>query len=266
MVLIDEMTMRFPTFFRWLTIAAIAVAVTLWFHERRVAAEMAARLAAVREQQQQLAGLRATRDRLQEELRALAVGAKPGVASNAPTGEESEESRSDWKVGAWSPAATWRNEGRATPQTTIATLLWAASGGDLAAVQSVLEFDASTRAKAQAWFDALPPETRALYATPEDLVASVTVKGIATTSAQLSWFNQMDPDHAIVGVMLAAPKIPGVESAPHFVPASGNLPPTLTHSNPSRIVALNLRRAPDGWRISIPSDAIERMARKTPPK
>lgn len=78
------------------------------------------------------------------------------------------------------------DEGRSTPRSTIATLLWPAAGGDLAAFQNAIEFDDAARAAARAWFETLPPATRSLYATPEDLVASATIKNIPATTAQLS--------------------------------------------------------------------------------
>lgn len=96
----------------------------------------------------------------------------------------------------------------------------AAAGGDLATLKSALVFDDAPHAKARAWFETLPPATRSLYATPEDLVASVTIKNIPLTAAQLSWFHQTDAEHAVVGVLLAAPATPDSASAPVLEPAA----------------------------------------------
>jgi hypothetical protein len=173
------------------------------------------------------------------------------VVSPAPTA---------FVTGEWTPAEAWRNEGLATPRAAVATLLWAAIGGDIPALQSVLEFDDATRAKAQAWLETLPAATRSLYATPEDLVASVTIKNIAPTAAQVSWFHQSDDEHAVVAVLVAGPA--AAAPAPVAIKlADGNTAPSLVKDSTNQLAVLNLRRTPGGWRVIVPTAAIDRMAK-----
>ena len=171
-----------------------------------------------------------------------------------------------FRVGEWTPIAAWENEGRSTPRSTIATLLWAAAGGDLVMLKTALEFDDATRAKAREWFDTLPPATRTLYATPEDLIASVTIKNIPQTAAQLSWFHQSDAEHAVVGVLLETPEAPVSESDEILEPAQEGAPPSLANQNPNRMAVLNLRRSVSGWRVVVPAAAIDRIANELNPQ
>ena len=263
--------MRTPTALRLFTLAAIIVTGVIWWHERAVAAGLQGRIAAGRQARQQLPGLRAERERLRAELSAAA--ARAGVARTTPADDTARPSPAPvepvaWAVGEWTPPAEWRNEGRSTPRAATATMLWAAAGGDLAALQAVLEFDDATRARARTWFDTLPSATRALYATPENLVASMTIKHIAQTAAQLSWFNQLDPDYAIVGVQLAAPESPVPAPAPVFLPAVGDTPPSLANQSSNQLAVLTLHRTPAGWQVIVPVSAIDHMAYElsTPPK
>ena len=256
--------MRTSTVFRLLQLAAMVVVVALWFHERAVATELQTRFAALRKQEQHLAGLSTERDRLREQLHA-AVQQTSG-ASAASTNRESSRAAVpvmpvEFAVGEWTPVAAWKNEGRSTPRSTISSLLWAAAGGDLAAIQKVLEFDDATRAKARAWFETLPPATRSHYVTPENLVASVTIRNIPPTTAQLSWFHQTDAEHAIVGIMLVAPMSPVPASDAILEPAVAGAPPSLANHNANRLAVLTLHRTPAGWRVVVPVAAVDHLAK-----
>jgi hypothetical protein len=166
----------------------------------------------------------------------------------------------DWTVGEWTPATAWRNAGRVTPRATASTLLWAAANGDMAALRQIFQFDEAAVAKARAWFEALPPDVRALHATPEDLVTGVTLANITPNRAQLSWLHQEGEDRAIVGLLL-----PGrAASAPPLrnVRAAGiEAPPMLDDPARYKVVVLNLRREADGWRVQVPATAIDNLAR-----
>jgi hypothetical protein len=256
--------MRASALFQWLSLAASLAAVAIWFHERAIASDLQSRSEALGQQEGHLSRLRADRDRLREQLLAAATesSAVPDVAIEREPGRSAVPAvPARFATGEWTPATDWANEGRATPRSTLSTLLWAAAGGDLAALQTVLEFDEATRLKAQGWLNSLPPATRSLYATPEDLVASVTIKNIAPTAAQLTWFHQPDADHAIVGVLLAGAVSPVPAPTPVVEPAAGGAPPSLVSQNPNQLAVLNLRRTPDGWRVIVPLAAIDRMAK-----
>ena len=253
--------MRTSLVFRWFLLAVMGVVVAIWLHERVIATELSGRLAALQRQEQQLSGLRAERDRRCGEILVAMARTSSAPAAPADRAADAPVVPEAWATGEWTPVAAWKNEGRSTPRATVATLLWAAAGGDLAAVQTVLEFDDATRAKARAWFESLPPATRSLYATPEDLVAGVTTRNIPPTAAQLSWFRQTDDEHAIVGVMLAASGSSVLDPALVTEAANPSEPPSFAKPNPNPLAVLALHRTPAGWRVIVPGTAIDRMAK-----
>lgn len=243
-----------------LTLAALLAVGVIWFRERAGAKTLQDRVATLTRQEQKLTQLWAERDRLRLELQAArhrepAAPLPAGLPAPAET-----PAPPAWVKGEWTPAAAWRNEGRATPQATANTLLWAAVNGDLATLRGIFQFDEDTRAKARAWFDSLPPAIRSLHGTPEDLVAGVTLANIAPDRAQLSWLHEDASDRAIVGLMLtgvpaSAPPLPGAKTARE------NRPPSLDDPSRYKVVVLNLQRAPDGWRVKVPAVAIDNLAR-----
>ncbi len=256
--------MRASSIFRFLSLAAVVVAVALWFHERSTAADLQNRFADLRKQEQQVSRLLAERDRLRKKLRAAVVrtsSSRAFPADREARRPDAPVAPAEFVIGTWMPAAAWRNEGQSTPWSTVSTLLWAAAGGDLAAVENIFEFGDDARSKARAWFEALPPATRSLYATPEDLVASVTMGNIPPTAAQLAWFHQTDAEHAVVGVMLAGSVSSVPESTPTVEPSVGNAPPSLTRQSPNRLAVLNLHNTSGGWRVIVPAPAIDGMAK-----
>lgn len=263
MVLNQLNPMSVSTIFKFVSFAVIIAVLGFWFHERAIAVELENQLADLRQQEKQLSDLRAERDRLSERLLAVSPRASDVSSLTAERDPIEDSVNSEaLELGEWTPVSAWKNEGRSTPHATMATFLWAAAGGDLATLQAALEFDDVTRAKALALFNSLPPETRSLYATPEELVASVTIKNIPQTSAQLSWFHQTDPEHATIGVMLAAPESIAAESDSVLEPEVANGPPSLANQNPNRLAVLVLRRSTSGWRVVVPVAAIDRIAKE----
>lgn len=244
-----------------LTLAAVIAVGVIWLRERAEAQALQDRVGTLPRQEQKLTQLWAERDHLRLELqdaRHLVPAAAPAPAG-LPAPVETPAPPA-WVKGEWTPAAAWRNEGRATPQATTNTLLWAAVNGDLATLRGIFQFDEATRAKARAWFDSLPPEIRSLHATPEDLVAGITLANIAPDRAQLSWLHEDASDRAIVGLMLtgaaaSAPPLPGAKAAQE------TRPPSLDDRARYKVVVLNLQRAPDGWRVKVPAVAIDNLAR-----
>lgn len=253
--------MRASRVFQLLVLAALVATFALAYRERVTAAALAGRLAALRRQEQQLTGLRAEHDHLREQILAAAARSRRNSTASLEREAAVPAPVPAWSPGEWRPAAAWSNEGRSTPGATVATLLWAAVGGDLAAMQTVLEFDDATRAKARAWFDSLPPATRSLYASPEDLVASVTIRNIPATTAQLNWLRQTDPEHTIVGLLLTGPATPAPESAQIADPAGSAPPPSAVGQSKNQLAVLDLHGTPDGWRVIVPATAVDRMAK-----
>lgn len=255
--------MRASTGFRLASLAAMVVVGAIWFHERTTAAELTNRLAALHRQAGKLPGLQAEREQLREQLAtagSIAEEAPAATGNSEAHRAEAPVESTVFVMGEWTPATAWQNEGRSTPLATMATLLWAAAGGDLATLKTALLFNDEARAKALALFDTLPPVTRSLYATPEDFVASATIKNIPLTTAQLSWFHQTDADQAIIGVQLAARESRVEASAPSLEPAAVGAPPILVDQNRNRLTVLTLRRLSDGWRVVVPATAIDRIA------
>lgn len=256
--------MRASTLFRLLSCAAIFIAAAFWFHERATSAALQNRLTAMHNQEQRLSRLHVERDRLRGQLTAIDQrNDRPRAAERrvAPDRAVTPAVTNAFAMGQWTPVTEWKKEGQSTPRSAISTLLWAAAGGDLAAVQKILKFDDAARIAARAWFETLPPATRSLYATPEDLVASVTMGRIPPTTAELSWFHETDADHAIMGVILAGLPSPVPEQAVTIQPSVANEPPFLTSQNAKRLAVLNLVRSSDGWHVVVPVGVINRMAK-----
>lgn len=245
----------------------LAAGSVCWYRERATAADLQNRWAALQQYEAQLAALRTEHESLREQLATLAPAPSDAAgASPRPTtlGAQSK-SLTPLTLGEWSAANTWANAGRSTPLTTVTTLLWAAAGGDQTTMQSALMFDDATRAQALALYDSLPPATRSLYATPEELIADVTMKNIPLTAAQVCWFNQADADHATVGVMLAHPREAVSGSSEIMEAPEAGAPPRLANSAPNPLAVLSLRRVADGWRVVVPAAAIARIAAELRP-
>jgi hypothetical protein len=168
-------------------------------------------------------------------------------------------------LGEWRSAKEWRNEGQSTAQGTVTTLLWAAAGGDVAAMTSLIAYDDAARTEAQALFDALPPTARQAFPTPEALVAGLTIQAVPTNGVQLSWFHQRDADHATVGLLLGLPD-PNAPAEVRVVPAQDSSPPMLAgpavDPYANQFAVLSLRRSSSGWRVVIPAAAVKRLARQ----
>jgi len=254
--------MRVRRLFPWLALAAVLLAGGFWLRERVAAAALQDRFTALARQQQELARLQAGRDQLNRELQAALAQARDERVTPTVRPAESPESSPVWNAGEWTPAGAWSNEGRATPRAAIATLLWAAAGGDLAALRGMLDFNAAASAKARALFDRLPPAERASYGTPEDFFTAATLYQVPQTRAQLSWLHQADADHAIVGLLLATPASATPLPPLDYQPAANGAPPMLKGTSPYAVVVLNLSRASDGWHVNVPTTAIDNLARR----
>ncbi len=53
------------------------------------------------------------------------------------------------RPGTWTPAAAWKNQGQATPEAAVETMLWAAAGGDLSALKNTLALAPDARVERQ---------------------------------------------------------------------------------------------------------------------
>lgn len=260
--------MRASAIFRLITLTAIVVFGVLWYRERAVAEELEIRMAALQPRQAGLAALQAEREELREQLVARVADNNTAMAgtqleTSAPV--EPPKTAVPLPLGEWITADAWENAGRATPVATVTTLLWAAAGGDQSTMQSALLFGDPARTKAMALYDSLPSATRSLYVTPEELIASVTMKNIPLTSAQVCWLHEADADHATVGVMLSAPKTTADEPTQLLEDHALNAPPRLANPNPNPLAVLSLERSANGWRVIVPVAAVDRIATELSP-
>lgn len=240
-------------------IGVIMAGGAFWLKTRAVAIELQARLTALAARQEAERALLQTRDRLRSEMKettlqrdSVPVTASPGsAAAAAPTARDAFLA-----LGEWTPVQEWRNEGRATPQAAVDTLLWAAAGGDVAVMTSLLEFDEAAKKQAQDAFEALPPAARELYPTPEALVAGLTIAAVPNNAAELSWFHQRDEDHATIGLLLGDPS---AVFSPEVIVADAkqNRPGMLTDHGATKLAVLSLQRSNQGWQILIPAGAIK---------
>jgi hypothetical protein len=246
--------------------AVIVTVGVIWIKSRATATDLQARLSALTTARRHTSQtLEQERDRLRSALAEadLRRQAAAMVTPPAPIPLASPPAVvAPWPLGVWRSSREWRNEGHSTPRGTVATLLWAAAGGDLTAMMPLIAFDEASRNRAQALFDALPPADRQAFPTPEALVAGLTIQAVPASTAQLSWFHQRDADHATVGVFLGGP----AQSAPtevRMVPAQDNNPPMLIDTHANKLTVLSLQRSSQGWRVVIPAAAIENLARQS---
>ena len=95
----------------------------------------------------------------------------------------------------------FRNVGGGTPSAALQTLIWAAMKGDDQLLASMLTFDESARAKAQALLAGLPDAVRQNYSSPEQL-ASVGFADLITghDAARFSDMKTWDSQHATIAL------------------------------------------------------------------
>lgn len=266
-----------------LAVAALAVA---WVLEKISAARLLVEIDAQSGSAREVADLRREHERLRalqpsaEELETLraATAARTRLQSELAAQDATRAASPALSLGEWTPAREWKNRGRATSLAAVETALWAAAGGDVAALRNLLSLPAETREKADALLAQLPQDARTRYPGAEDLIAGFTVKNIPLGEAQLVWFNQSGEDDAVACVFL---QIPGAEMARPEPPkpltreeavrlaaerkaqraANPNRePPSAPEKENSSETYLSLHRQADGWRLVVPPNAVDRIA------
>lgn len=187
----------------WFFLGGLALAVALLLGWQRLQMRpLQAEIEVLRDQQGEIARLRAERERLlarqvpEAELQRLredreaigrlrkAIGevrARAELKSAAVSAKEPER----FAPGAEMPAAAWRNAGAATPAAALETVLWAAAGGDVETFARRIRFDAGAREAAQQLLRSLPPAEQARHASPEHLLAYLSIKDVPTGSATI---------------------------------------------------------------------------------
>lgn len=270
-------------------IVAIAGIGIVWTLNRIATTELQTRIALARQESVEVASLQRERERLQRlRQETEEQAARERAAAELARAQQEQAVRakpaqrppaSTLTVGEWLPPAGWKNRGQATPTAAVETALWAAAGGDVAALQSMLQLDESVRAKADAIRASLPAGSRATYASAEHLIAAFTTKAIPLGDAQLVWQHQSGPDDAVACVFVKNPdastaSVPATP-LPTVIPESreealqrasrrdpNKIPPMAPPSQKTIATYLSLRRIDDGWRLVVPVSAVEKIAKE----
>lgn len=175
---------------------------------------------------------RAAVARLREELAALRHRATgTAVAREARAPEPARPSL----VGNVLVFSLWQNAGRATPEATFETGLWASVNGDIDTLTSLLLFDPEARNEAGVLFARLPAALQQEFVSPERLVAILAAKDVPLGSATI--LNQY-------------PAANETKVAAQIFDAEGK----------HRMALLSLRSDATGWRFVVPVNAVKRYA------
>ena len=264
-----------------LFLALTAVAVVCSF-ERSTAAQLRAELATLRHENSDLAGVRREHARLQQLQTVEARRAKqkrPAASLNSPAPENRAQSPAALVVGEWHSPTAWGNRGQITPVAAIETALWAAAGGDLAALQKLLYLDDGLRAKAETLRARLPDASRATYSSAEHLLAAFATKSLPLGDAQLVWNHQSNADEAAACLFVKNPEYvpsPPVESplpetraeaiaraaAIKETRAKDKRPPMAPPNEAIRALYLVLRRTDAGWQLVASPGAVDKIAKE----
>jgi len=193
-------------------LAAATVIGGLAIRQAHQAERLGAELAALRTQQDQAGRLQKEHQRLQAaidqfgDLRQLrrANGQASMVrneieklklqAHNLTLAEASKDHPAEpiWPKGATVlPADEWRDAGNDSPHSTLESVLWAARGGDVSRLASLIDFRPGDRERADQLLATLPPESRAQYANPEALVATLVAANLPTDYAAVAPFDEV---------------------------------------------------------------------------
>ncbi|HVU34412.1 MAG TPA: hypothetical protein VHE61_13335 [Opitutaceae bacterium] len=280
----------------------LAIAAGLWWRELIITRGLEAQWRSAGAANAELAAARAEQARLQHALPSEAdLRTLHAAASDAQRLREEQAKRAEHPglsasaVGEWSPVASWRDRGSASPRAALETALWAASGGDTGRLAQLLELPDDVRVRATALLETLPASVREKYSTAEALIAAFTIKSIPIGPAQIVWAQDADPDNATLAVFVRNPAVPrptfqagsvvppvepltvdappmtreqavaaaieaakrraAAKAAPDYVPPKPEPPHTT-------LAYLSLHRGTDGWRLEVPSSAIDKIARE----
>jgi hypothetical protein len=183
----------------------------------------------LRREHERLLGLQSTqanlnnvRDRIRDE------GAQPGGHAN--------EGIISLRPGAWTPASEWKNQGQATPEAAVETMLWAAAGGDVKTLKDTLALAPDTQSKATDLLASLPTPARQSIASPEDLMALLVAGNVPLDSAQVV-AKQTNPDGQVIEYL-------------RLKDSDGR----------TRQVYLTLLNVSESWRLTVPASALVQMA------
>src|ERR1043165_8979986 len=99
--------------------------------------------------------------------------------------EQEEENQRRFAIGRLMPGAEWKNAGVSTVPAALETVLWCGANGDVETLARTISLvDPQTRAAAEALLQRLRAQIPAEIATPEQLLAFLTIKDMPRVSAE----------------------------------------------------------------------------------
>jgi hypothetical protein len=263
-----------------LILAALSVVGILWALNHLTATELQAELQGLQRENSNLPAARREQERLRQvHAEAMQRAAEPREAAPSvqPTPESTTSLVSTLVVGEWRAPSSWQKRGQSTAVSAMETALWAAAGGDLAALQSLLLLDETVRVKAGALWAQLPEAARANYTSAEQLLAACATKFLPLGDAQLVWNHQPNADEAFaclfvknpefvpVALPVSAPMATSREAAiaqavaTREARAKEKRPPMAPPNEAIRALYLALRRTEAGWHLAVSPAAVERI-------
>ena len=235
---------------RWWSVLLLALALGAgagWLVQWQMAAQLREEIVLLRDDQRDLARLRADHRRLvaaqvsEAELARLradraAVVRLRGEIENLQARAEQKERALARAALPLIAASEWKNAGRATPAATVETLLWAESRRDIDALAAMVAFDASLRPMVDRFFAVLPESRRAAAGSVEHLVAEFIAKDTPPSAMRIAEEKTVETDGATLVVQLKN-QVGVVFEVP-----------------------MTLQRRDDGWRLAVPPEAVQKIA------
>ena len=233
---------------RWLSALLLALALAagaaIWL-QRQAAAQLRDEIVFLREQNRELARLRAENQRLAAALPPAAELEALRADHAAVVRLRGEIEKTKVNVQAREralipppliPASEWKNAGRATPAAAVETFLWAAARHDTDAVAAMLGFDAQLRPAVDQFFAAIPEAMRTQYGTVERLVAQSLTKNLPLAAMSIAEEKQTDADNVALVVRLQ------------------------NDAGGTKEIPVSMHRGDDGWRLAVPARAVQTVA------
>jgi hypothetical protein len=189
---------------------------------------------------------------------------RPIVASDR-SGASSAPESSQRESTPWTSESDLRAKGFATPRDAYESFLYAATGGDIPGTARAIYLTDDARRRAERVLASLPPEKRAEYGSPEQLIASLYVASSAlmgkVPSGESSY--QIVSDETGIGIdPMALGLAPSLASDPAYrTVRSKARSPSGGESDPIAVFV----HTEDGWKWVMPPsmvDAFERLLKQ----